>query len=112
MGEYADWAIEDELDDIIVSEPKKEKKWGGEKGYQKDKGYIGVYSWLKNQWLCNLGKNYCGITCYDRLVLRYGEEVLNRYEHHNKIANYISENCWKEFMQWVKDNYTLKRYKK
>lgn len=107
MGNYADWAIEDELDDIIVTEPKKEKK----ELPTKRNAANGVYKWLRDIPLTGAGKNTAYSTREDRIISRYGIEILYSEQKPRVLASIISKEHWRAFTKWVKDNYTIKRYK-
>jgi hypothetical protein len=65
----------------------------------------GVYQWLRNQPLTGAGKNTAYETRENRVIAKYGREVLHSDQGTRKIADIISKEHWVSFIKWVKENY-------
>lgn len=111
MGEYAEYALQDEMESW-QDEPTGKRKLGAKEGYNnrgiydgKNRGHIGVITWLKNQPLAGTGPNTADSTWWEKILVRYGTEVLGINGKAKNIGKEISANHWVPFMKWVKETY-------
>lgn len=110
MGDYADWAVEDEItENNWNNAPKKGKApihYNKAGLPSKACAANGVYNWLRSKYLTGAGKNTAYSTREDRIIAKYGLEVLHSEQKPRVLATIISKEHWPAFIKWVKENYT------
>lgn len=103
MGKWADYEVEQEIDNTNWSE-KKPLNPANYKKYP----LIGIRKWLDNQWLSGTGKSTQYESWENRIMSRYCREEVNGITGKpSQLAKIISDNYWPQFKKWVKQKYCI-----